>query len=162
MTTTPEDDTPTTPQPTPPVGDPSTRRTVDIERTAPSTYLARNARGGELRVSATGDADFTPVELLLVALGACSAVDVDTVTARRAEPGRFTVRVEADKVRVDGASALQDISVTFDVRFPEGADGDAARSVLPRALQVSHDRSCTVSRTVEAGTPVAVRLSELP
>lgn len=161
--TTPEDATPPTTgqQETSPAGtDPSARRGVDIERTAPGTYLARNARGGELRVSAAGDADFTPVELLLVALGACSAVDVDTVTARRAEPGRFAVRVEADKVRVDGASALQDIAVTFDVRFPEGPDGDAARAVLPRALQVSHDRSCTVSRTVEVGTPVAIRLAD--
>lgn len=153
MTTTPGAD------PTPPDAS-STRRGVQIERTGPSAYLARNNRGGELRVSAAGDADFTPVELLLVALGACSAVDVDTVTARRVEPDRFTVRVEGEKVRVDGANALQDLRVTFDVRFPAGADGDAARDILPRALQVSHERSCTVSRTVEAGTPVAMRLAD--
>ncbi|EYR62031.1 oxidoreductase [Actinotalea ferrariae CF5-4] len=139
---------------------PSARRTVDIDRTGPSTYLARNARGGELRVSATGDADFTPVELLLVALGACSAVDVDTVTARRVEPDRFTVRVEGDKVRLNGGNMLTDLVVSFDVRFPEGPEGDAARDVLPRALRISHERSCTVSRTVEAGTPVAMRLVE--
>jgi putative redox protein len=139
---------------------PASRRSVEIDRTGPSSYVARNARGGELRVSAAGDADFTPVELLLVALGACSAVDVDTVTARRAEPERFTVHVSGDKVRLDGASALQDLVVTFDVRFPAGADGDAARQVLPRALQVSHDRSCTVSRTVEAGTPVTMRVAD--
>lgn len=137
---------------------PASRRAVQIDRTGPSTYLARNDRGGELRVSATGDADFTPVELLLVALGACSAVDVDTVTSRRAEPDRFTVHVSGDKVRVDGASALRELVVSFDVRFPAGAEGDAARQVLPRALQVSHEKSCTVSRTVEAGTPVTIRL----
>lgn len=161
MTTTP-------PAPEPPAGsgtaaaqgDPATRRTVDIERTGAGTYLARNVRGGEVRVSAAGDADFTPVELLLVALGACSAVDVDTVTARRSEPDVFAVRVDAEKLRVEGANILQDLVVTFDVRFPAGPDGDAARAVLPRALQVSHERSCTVSRTVEAATPVAIRLAE--
>ncbi|MBC7291179.1 MAG: OsmC family protein [Actinotalea sp.] len=163
MTTTPDDATPTTTAApddgTPPAGAPSGHRGVDIERTGPGTYLARNVRGGELRISAAGDADFTPVELLLAAIGACSAVDVDTVTARRAEPDAFTVRVEGEKVRVDGANAMRDLVVTFDVRFPAGADGDAAREVLPRAVQVSHDRSCTVSRTVEAGTPVAIRLA---
>ena len=40
--------------------------------------------------------------------------------------------------------------------FPEGAEGDAARAALPRSLQQSHDRLCTVSRTVELGTPVAI------
>jgi uncharacterized OsmC-like protein len=161
MTTTPPDPAPaTTSTPGGPGGaDPTTRRSVDIERTGAGTYLARNARGGRLRVSAADDADFTPVELLLVALGACSAVDVDTVTTRRAAPERFAVRVDADKVRVDGANALQDLVVTFDLRFPDGPEGDAAREVLPRALQVSHDRSCTVSRTVEAGTPVRMRLA---
>ena len=162
MTTTPPDPAPATPGAsggTARAGDPTTRRSVDIERTGAGTYLARNARGGRLRVSAADDADFTPVELLLVALGACSAVDVDTVTTRRAEPGRFAVRVDAEKVRVDGANLLQNLVVTFDLRFPEGPEGDAARAVLPRALQVSHDRSCTVSRTVEAGTPVTVRLA---
>lgn len=159
--TTPTDDgtAPGTAATAPSAGSSSPRRSVEIERTGPSTYTARNERGGELRVSAAGDAGFTPVELLLVALGTCSAVDLE-VAVRRAEPEVFAVRVDAEKVRVEGASALRDIEVTFDVRFPAGSDGDAARTVLPRALQVSHDRSCTVSRTVEAGTPVTMRLLE--
>ena len=49
---------------------------------------------------------------------------------------------------------------TFTIRFPEGEDGDRARRILARSVQDSHDRLCTVSRTVEAGTPVAMRLSE--
>jgi uncharacterized OsmC-like protein len=30
--------------------------------------------------------------------------------------------------------------------------------MLPSAIQRSHDRLCTVSRTVEVGSPVTVRL----
>ncbi len=67
-------------------------------------------------------------------------------------------RVDAEKLREPDGSILREIVVTFDVQFPEGPEGDAAREVLPRALQISHDRSCTVSRTVEAGVPVDVRL----
>jgi putative redox protein len=44
------------------------------------------------------------------------------------------------------------------VEFPASEAGDAAREVLPSAVQRSHDRLCTVSRTVELGTPVTIEL----
>jgi uncharacterized OsmC-like protein len=56
----------------------------------------------------------------------------------------------------EGGNSLKDIRLTFHVTFPEGAAGDAAREILPRAVRTSHDRTCTVSRTIEAGTPVEV------
>ncbi len=136
-----------------------THRWITLDRREPGVFVARNARGGELRVSGDDGATFTPVELLLVAIGACSAADVDAVTARRSAPDRFTVRVDAQKARDAVGNVLQDVEVTFDVTFPEGDAGDAARQALPRAVQASHDRTCTVSRTVEAGTPVAVRIA---
>ena len=138
-----------------------THRSVDIERIGDGGYVARNDRGGELRFGSSDESDFGPLELLMVAIAGCSAVDVDAVTSRRAEPTRFVARVDAEKVREDDGSILRDIVVTFDVRFPEGAAGDAARAALPRALQVSHDHACTVSRTVEAASPVTMRLAAL-
>ncbi len=53
---------------------------------------------------------------------------------------------------------MTDIVVTFRIAFPSGADGDAARTVLPEAVQRSHDRLCTVGRTVELGTPITPRI----
>jgi len=135
-----------------------THRQITFERAEQGVYTARNVRGGELRVAADGSEAFTPVELLLTAIGACSAMDVDAVTARRAQPTEFTAHVAAQKTRDDVGNLLRDIELTFTIRFPEGTAGDEARAALPRALQASHDRTCTVSRTVEAGTPVAVRL----
>ena len=55
---------------------------------------------------------------------------------------------------------LRDIEMTFTLRFPEGESGDAARALLPRAAKASHDRSCTVSRTVESGVPVSVSVDD--
>jgi putative redox protein len=72
--------------------------------------------------------------------------------SRRSEPGTFEIRVDADKVRDDNGNRLTDIVVTFDVRFPDGEAGDAARAVLPEPIARSHDRLCTVGRTVELGT----------
>jgi hypothetical protein len=38
----------------------------------------------------------TPVDLLLAAIGACTAIDVDILTSRRSEPEVFTVDVDAE------------------------------------------------------------------
>jgi putative redox protein len=133
-------------------------RTVSITRTSAGRYTAVNSRGGTLDLG-TGDVDdFTPVELFLTAIGGCTAVDVDVLTTRRAEPESFVVQVDGDKVRDEGGNRMEDLSVTFRLKFPQGKDGDAARALLPEAVQRSHDRLCTVSRTVELGTPVATRI----
>jgi putative redox protein len=137
-----------------------THRQVTIERIANSRYTVTNARGGEITIGTggDGDTDFTPVELLLTAIGGCTAVDVDILTSRRAEPDAFEVEVGAEKIRDASGNHLTDITVTFRVRFPEGEGGDKARAVLPDAVRQSHERLCTVSRTVELGTPIANRI----
>jgi len=66
--------------------------------------------------------------------------------------------VDANKVRDEAGNHLTDIVVTFRIRFPEGEQGDKARALLPDAVKKSHDRLCTVSRTVELGTPIASRI----
>jgi len=133
-------------------------RTVTITRTSAGRYAAVNGRGGTLEFG-TGDVDdFTPVELFLAAIGGCTAVDVDILTTRRAEPESFVVEVGGDKVRDEGGNRMEELSVTFRLKFPDGEGGDAARALLPVAVQRSHDRLCTVSRTVELGTPVSTRI----
>jgi len=135
-----------------------THRSVTITRTSAGRYTAVNGRGGVLDFG-TGDVDdFTPVELFLTAIGGCTGVDVDILTTRRAEPESFVVQVDGEKVRDEGGNRMEELSVTFRVRFPEGEGGDAARALLPDAMARSHDRLCTVSRTVELGTPVATRI----
>ena len=57
---------------------------------------------------------------------------------------------------------MVNLAIEFRVAFPEGAAGDAAREALPRAAQMSHDRLCTVSRTVQLGTPVDTRTTPSP
>jgi putative redox protein len=135
-------------------------RHVTLERVETGVYRATNPRGAEFTFGSLMEDGFSPVELLLAAIGGCTAVDVDVMTARRATPVRFEVEIDAEKIEADGGNLLRDIEVTFRVRFPDGVDGDKARDRLPRAVQHSHDRTCTVSRTIEAGTPVSVRVDE--
>lgn len=131
-------------------------RSVQLSRVGKAIYAATNIRGGSITLGEGNDQDFSPVELLLVAIAGCAAIDVDYITGKRAEPLRFEVRSEGDKVRDDNGNHLSNLKVTFDVVFDEGAEGDTARAVLPRAIAQSHDRLCTVSRTVQLGTPVSM------
>ena len=137
-----------------------THRSVTLSRLDEGVYLARNARGGEVRFGSSAGADFTPVEMLLAAIAGCSAIDLDVVTGRRSPAERFEMQVDAEAIRGADGNALHDIVVRFDIAFPPGPGGDAAREVLPRALRTSRDRTCTVSRTIEAGTPVTLQLAE--
>ena len=137
----------------------STHRQVRIERIANSRYTVTNERGGQMTVSSGAGTDFTPVELLLTAIGGCTAIDVDILTSRRAEPDSFTVEVGAEKVHDEkGRNLLTDITVTFRIAFPDGEGGDKARALLPDAVEKSHERLCTVSRTVELGTPITTHI----
>jgi putative redox protein len=133
-------------------------RQVTMERVANSKYLVSNERGGQMIIGTGDGRDFTPVELLLVAIGGCTAIDVDILTSRRAEPDSFLVAVDAEKIRDAGGNRLTDIAVTFRIRFPDGDGGDKARALLPDAARQSHERLCTVSRTIELGTPVTTRI----
>ncbi|MBO0824040.1 MAG: OsmC family protein [Actinobacteria bacterium] len=133
-------------------------RSITVERVAAGSYAAANDRGGRIAFGAGGDAGFTPIELLMAAIAGCTAIDVDILTSRRAEPEKFEVSVDADKVRDEAGNHLKNIEVTFRLTFPEGTGGDQARAILPEAVKRSHDQLCTVSRTVELGTPVAARI----
>ncbi|MFE0106692.1 OsmC family protein [Streptomyces sp. NPDC059009] len=134
-------------------------RSVTVERTGPGQFTATNARGGTVTFSTGSDDGFTPVELFLAAIGGCSAADVDVATTRHAEATEFSVTVTGHKIEDEQGNRMTDLDVTFSVAFPDGESGDRARTILPRAVKTSHDRLCTVSRTVEAGTPVTTTVA---
>jgi putative redox protein len=137
----------------------TTQRQVTVERIGPGRFAAVNQRGGKVAFGTGSDTDFTPTELLLAAIGGCTAIDVDILTGRRADPEMFHVDVGGEKIRDDEGNRLTDIEVTFRVTFPPGDAGDAAREVLPQAVQRSHERLCTVGRTVELGTPITPHIA---
>jgi uncharacterized OsmC-like protein len=134
-------------------------RNVTVERVTSGKLTVSNNRGGQIVLGTGGGADFTPTELLLAAIGGCTAIDINILTSRRAEPEAFAVQVDAEKVRDADGNRLADVEVTFQITFPGTEQGDAARALLPDAVKKSHDRLCTVGRTVEIGTPVATRIA---
>ena len=131
-------------------------RTVSLRRSHTGEFIATNARGFELPIG--GEHNFSPVELLLTAIAGCTAADVEALTSRRAEPEEFHVEARGDKIRDESGNRMENLEVIFRVRFPADQAGDAARALLPDMVAKSHDRLCTVSRTVELGTPIKARI----
>jgi uncharacterized OsmC-like protein len=129
-------------------------RSVELTRIGEHRFKATNPRGGVLPIGEGEDPDFTPVELLLTAIAGCAAIDVDYITGKRSPAASFDVHVEGEKVRDEDGNHLSNLQVVFDLTFPEGEAGDAAREVLQSAIERSRDRICTVSRTVALPTPV--------
>ena len=132
-----------------------TFRSIDLTRIGEGRFKATNARGGETFIGSGGDdPDFTPVELFLAAIAGCSAIDVDNITGKRADAAQFDLTASGHKIRDEQGNHMVGLRVSFDVVFPEGEAGDAARASLPRAMTQVRDRICTVSRTVALGEPV--------
>ena len=138
-----------------------TERSVELTRTGPSRYRATNVRGTTLDIGDGSSDDFTPVELLLVALAGCTAITVDPLVARRAEPETFDVHTRADKIRDELGNHLVDLLMRFDVAFPDGEDGDRARALLPDALAKAEERLCTVARTLAIGAVADVEINDV-
>ena len=130
---------------------------VSLTREAEGVYLARNAKGAEYRFGYNVDGVFSSIELLMVAIAGCATTDLDMMTSRRAEPTKFDVTVDAEKVGGSTPAYLRNIDVLFDILFPEGEDGDKARARVGAALKAAEEKTCTVSRTVAQGSPVTLR-----
>lgn len=118
---------------------------VRVERTEDG-FQAVNGRGARVAI---GDGDtegaFTPVELLLAALGGCELVTVEPLTAQRGHRMAWlAATVQADKVET---SRLGTITVTYDVELPEG--DDKAQDVLKAVAKRVHDRYCTVGNALK-------------
>jgi uncharacterized OsmC-like protein len=135
-------------------------RSVGLTRVSKGVFDVTNVRGGVMRIGGGETSDFTPVELFLAAIAGCSAVDVDFITAKRAEPESFTVEMSGEKLRDEQGNHMGGLTMRFSVTFPEGEGGDRAREMLPKAMEMSHDRLCTVSRTVQLGEPIDVGLAQ--
>lgn len=127
---------------------------IDLTRESQRHYKATNGRGGSIEFG-QGEGLMSPVEVLLAALAGCSAIDVDVVTSRRSEPEDFGVHVEGDRVDEDGASRLSDVRASFTVRFPDDESGRQAQGMVDNLIRISHEKDCTVSRTVEHATNVS-------
>ncbi|MDD7385106.1 MAG: OsmC family protein [Actinomycetaceae bacterium] len=134
---------------------PRTYPHVELTRVDQQHYRASN---GETTVDfGQGEGLFTPVQLLMAALAGCSAIDVDVATSRHAEPTEFSAAVDATYLHGEPDNHLEDVTLTFNVHFnTDDEEGRRAQNMVDKLVKLSHDRDCTVARTLMRETPVEV------
>jgi putative redox protein len=105
------------------------------------------------------DLGASPMELLLMGVAGCSAIDIITILKKqRQEITSFKAEVEGIRVPIGDAKPFKEITVVF---FLEGKiDADKAL----RAAALSFDKYCSVSKTLEptASIHFKVVLNNIP
>ncbi|MFE0106678.1 OsmC family protein [Streptomyces sp. NPDC059009] len=131
---------------------------IETVRNGYRDWTARNDRGAEVRIGAADDPgaqpSFTPVELLLAALGGCGGLVMDR-TARAVDHDDLRVVVESvSRPEDDGRVGV--VRVSYEMELPEGTPAE----VFARGVRLTHEKYCTVSRTVEHGAQVEAVLPD--
>ena len=133
---------------------------ISIKRTDNDfQMLAKNEAGHELTMDA-GQAigghssGFGPHSLLLVGLGGCSAIDVILILKKqKQEIESFEVEVESEKVKVEEHSVFKEITVHFKLK------GKIEREKAERAIQLSIEKYCSVSKALEPLSKISYKLT---
>ena len=86
------------------------------------------------------DAGDRPMELLLMSLGSCSAVDVLLILKKQRQTvDDIKISIEAERVKDQLPSVFKFINVCFKIT------GDVDENKLKRAIELSRDKYCSVS-----------------
>jgi len=117
-------------------------------------FLAENEN--QVRVVVDGEtppAGMRPMELLLVALAACTAYDVVAIMEKRRTP------LKRYRVEVEGTRAETHPKRYTHIRLRHVASGPGVtEKALMRAARLSHEKFCSVSATLNAEIEVEVEV----
>ena len=109
------------------------------------TVTVTNKHGTQLTVDLNGILGLSPLELLLAALGSCSAVDFALLMRKQRDPVEpLRIEVEGDKEDM----RMQWLRVTYHL------SGEPDPIKVERARSKTANDLCTVSRTLSDGCPV--------
>ena len=86
----------------------------------------------------------SPMELVLMGVAGCSSIDMISILKKqRQEITSFKADVEGERVQVGDAKPFKEITVVFSL------EGDINEDKAARAAQLSFDKYCSVSKTIE-------------
>src|SRR5204862_8321580 len=107
--------------------------------------VAVNEGGNELVMDAARDiggneSGFRPMQMLLAAVGGCSAIDVILILKKqKQEIESFEVEVEGEREKIEEYSLFREIVLHFKMK------GKIEKEKAERAVQLSVDKYCSVS-----------------
>ena len=93
----------------------------------------------------------TPMEVLAVALGGCTAMDVVSILVKMRQP------VEAFRVEVSGERAEEHPKRFTSLEVVYYLTGDLDEKKVKRAIELSEERYCSVEATLRPALPITSR-----
>jgi putative redox protein len=92
-----------------------------------------------------------PMELLLVALGACTATDVVSILAKKRQ------KLEALEVEVSGERAAEPPTVWVKLEIVYKLRGNLDEQAVKHAIQLSEEKYCSVAAMLRKTAPITFR-----
>jgi putative redox protein len=90
------------------------------------------------------DTGFRPTQLLLAAVGGCSAIDVVMILKKQKQKiDSFEIEVDGEKEKIEEYSLFRDITIHFKLK------GEIELEKAERAVHLSIEKYCSVSKTLE-------------
>lgn len=115
-------------------------------------FECTNTAGNSILLDNTslpGAKGVSPMESVLMAVAGCSGIDmVSILKKQRQNVTKFSAEVEGERIQVDDAKPFKSILVKFLV------DGDVDPAKAQKAAQLSFEKYCSVSKTLEPNVTV--------
>ena len=121
-------------------------------------FKLKNERGHVVDVDSRaefGGSDLgpSPMELVLMGVAGCSAIDMLSILKKqRQEITDFSAEVEGTRVPVGEAKPFKEIEVVFSL------EGEVSPEKALKAAQLSFEKYCSVSKTIEPTATVNYRV----
>lgn len=120
---------------------------------------ATNQEGNSLLMDGSEDIGghgkgMRPMQLLLAAVGGCSAIDVILILKKQKQViESFEVEVDGEREKIEDYTLFRDICLHFKIK------GKVDVERVERAIQLSMDKYCSVSKTLEPTAKITYKLT---
>jgi len=95
-----------------------------------------------------------PMQLLLAAVGGCSAIDVILILKKQKQViDSFEIEVDGEREKIEDYSLFRDIVLHFKIK------GQVDYDKAERAIKLSMDKYCSVSKTLEPTAKITYKLT---
>lgn len=128
---------------------------VTIQKLEKELHMeARNEEGGLVRMDGNKqigglEGGFSPMQLLLAAIGGCSAIDIIGILEKQKQDLQdLHVEVDGDRQSIDTYSEFESIHLNFVFT------GDLDPKKVERAIDLSINKYCSVSKALEKGSKI--------
>lgn len=133
---------------------------INIKRLNDNFHMeAHNEDGAVLHMDGSPDIGgnnlgFRPMQMLLAALGGCSAIDTILILKKQKQKiNSFEIEVEGEREKVGDYSLFRDITLHFKIR------GEVELEKAERAVNLSMEKYCSVSKTLEPTAKINYKVS---